>query len=86
MPQFTKTRRMGRQRLIAEHLAGVTTRVWGADVAEAVGLNLKEFWEAAESCRWFTCFAAGAFGYTLTPEGMAALADPTVIGIPITTP
>ncbi len=77
MSQSTRSKRMGRQRLIAEHLAGVAGRVWGADLADAVGLNLNEFWDAAERCPWFTCFTAGASGYTLTPEGMAALADPT---------
>lgn len=77
MPQMARPKRMGRQRLITEYLASVSGRVWGADLAEAVGLSLNEFWDAAQSCPWFTCFAAGAFGYTLTPAGMEILTDPT---------
>ncbi len=75
MLNLTKQTRMVHQRIIAEYLAGAIDRAWGADLAEAVGLSLNEFWDAAERCPWFTCFASGASGYTLTPVGMAALTE-----------
>lgn len=69
-------KRMTREQLvIARYLAKCAVRPTGEVAAAALGLTQSRWWALVNKGRWFTFDAPGPAGWSLTPDGVAALAE-----------